>query len=70
MSPLAARADDESPRISPDRASAAVSATTVGPGVIQVESGLQYTHESIGGSPAQRRFSVQLATRGGLSDRL
>jgi hypothetical protein len=47
-----------------------VSATTVGRGVIQVESGLQYTHESLGGSPAQRRFSVQLATRGGLTDHL
>jgi len=47
-----------------------VSATTVGRGVVQVESGLQYTHESIGGSPAQRRFSVQLAVRGGVTDRL
>jgi hypothetical protein len=68
--PLAAWADDEPEPISPDRASASVSATTVGRGVIQVESGLQYTHESIGGSPAQRRFSVQLATRGGLTDHL
>src|SRR5262249_5028514 len=47
-----------------------VSATTVGRGVVQVESGLQYTHESIGGSPAPRRFSVPLAGRGGGTDRL
>jgi hypothetical protein len=47
-----------------------VAATTVGRGAIQVESGLQYTHESIGGSPAQKRFSVQLAVRGGVTDRL
>ena len=36
----------------------------------QLETGLQYSHESIGGSPAQKRFSVQLAVRGGLTDNL
>ena len=68
--PLAAWAADDSEPISPDRAGASVSATTVGRGVTQLETGLQYTHESIGGSPAQRRFSVQLAVRGGLADNL
>jgi Putative MetA-pathway of phenol degradation len=67
--PLSAWADDDSDRVSPDRAGASVSATTVGRGVTQLETGLQYTHESIGGSPAQRRFAVQLAVRGGLTDR-
>jgi hypothetical protein len=52
--------------VSPDRAGAAVAATTVGRGV----TGLQDTHESIGGSPAQKRFSVQLAVRGGVTDHL
>ena len=68
--PFTAWAADEPEPISPDRAGASVSATTVGRGVTQVESGLQYAHESIGGSPAQRRFSVQLAVRGGLTDNL
>jgi hypothetical protein len=68
--PFSAWADDEPDRVSPDRAGSSVSATTVGRGTIQVETGLQYTHESIGGSPAQRQFSVQLAVRGGLTDRL
>src|SRR5262249_27781905 len=68
--PLAAWAEDEPEPISPDRASAAVSATTVGRGVVQVESGLQYTHESIGGSPPQCQCSVQVAVRGGVTDHL
>jgi hypothetical protein len=68
--PLTAWAADDPEPISPDRAGASVSANTVGRGVTQLETGLQYTHESIGGSPAQRRFSVQLAVRGGLTDNL
>jgi hypothetical protein len=68
--PLTAWAADETEPISPDRASASVSATTVGSGVTQLETGLQYTHESVGGSPAERRFSVQLAVRRGLTDNL
>jgi len=67
--PVAARAaDDEAEPVSPDRAGASVSATTVGRGVTQLETGLIYTHESIGGSPAQKRFAVQLAVRGGLTN--
>jgi hypothetical protein len=65
--PFSAWAADDPEPISPDRASASVSASTVGRGVTQVETGLQYSYESIGGSPAQKRFSVQLAVRGGLT---
>jgi len=65
--PLTAWAADDLEPISPDRAGTSVSATTVGRGVTQLETGLQYSRESIGGSPAQRRFSVQAAVRGGLT---
>jgi hypothetical protein len=68
--PLTAWAADELEPISPDRASASVSATTVGRGVTQLETGLSYSHESIGGSPAKKQFSIQLAVRGGLTDHL
>ena len=68
--PLAARAGDELGPISPDRASASVSTSTVGRSVVQLETGVEYSYERIGGSPTQRQFSVQAAVRVGLTDRL
>jgi hypothetical protein len=68
--PLAAWAADEPEPISPDRSSGSVSTSTVGRGVVQLETGLEYSHERFGGSPTQRRFSLQAAVRGGLTDRL
>jgi hypothetical protein len=68
--PLAAWAADEPEPVSPDRAGASVSTSTVGRGVVQLETGVEHSHERIGGSPAQRRFSVQAAVRGGLTDSL
>lgn len=68
--PLTAWAADEPEPISPDRSSVSVSTGTVGRGVVQLETGVEYSHERIGGSPTQRRFSVQAALRGGLTDRL
>ena len=70
MLPLTAWAGDEPEPISPDRASGSVSTSTVGPGVVQLETGLEYSHQRFGGSPTQRRFAIQAAVRGGLTDRL
>jgi hypothetical protein len=68
--PLGAWAADEPEPISPDRAGAATSTTTVAPGAVQLETGLAYARERIGGSPTERRFSVEAAVRAGVSDHL
>jgi hypothetical protein len=56
--------------IEPGRAGAARSASTARPGEIQVELGLQYFRESVGGGPAERRLSVEAALTVGLTERL
>ena len=59
--------DDE---INPDRPDVSTSARPVGRGVIQLESGLEYTRTSLAASPAERRFAVQTTLRVGLTDAL
>lgn len=68
--PLAAGAADEPEPIAPDRAGASLSTATVGRGAIQIETGLAYGRERIGGSPTERRFAVEGALRAGLTERL
>jgi hypothetical protein len=68
--PLAAWAADEPEPISPDRAGAATSTSTVAPGAFQLESGLAYSRERIGGSPPERRFTVEAGVRAGVTDHL
>jgi hypothetical protein len=61
--------DDPEP-ISPDRAGAATNAAPVGRGVVQLETGLAYGRERIGGSPTERRLTVEAALRAGITERL
>ena len=63
-------AADEPEPISPDRAGAATNAAPVGRGVLQLETGLAYGRERIGGSPSERRFTVETALRAGITERL
>jgi hypothetical protein len=37
---------------------------------VQVESGVEYSRTSIGGSPAERRFSLDVTLRGGVTEHL
>jgi Putative MetA-pathway of phenol degradation len=60
----------ESDRIQPDRPNFSASTYTVAPGVLQIESGAQYSHTSIGGSPADREFSLDVMLRVGLTERI
>jgi Putative MetA-pathway of phenol degradation len=66
----AAGAAAESERIQTDRPSVSTSASTVAPGAVQIESGAVYSHTSIGGSPADKQFSLELTLRAGLTERL
>jgi hypothetical protein len=68
--PVGAGGADEPEPIGPDRASLANGTGTVGPGAVQVETGLQYAHERIGGSPSERRFRAEAALRVGIGGRL
>jgi Putative MetA-pathway of phenol degradation len=60
----------ESERIQPDRPSVSTSASTVEPGAVQIESGTVYSRTSIGGSPAEKQFALELTWRVGLTERL
>ena len=66
-SPFVAGADGE---ISPDRASLTSNTRTVRPGVIQIETGVEYSESRIGGGESERRFGAQLALRTGLTNAL
>jgi Putative MetA-pathway of phenol degradation len=68
--PLAAGAADEPEPIAPDRAGASTATSTVGSGAFQLEAGVAYERERIGGSPSARRFTVETGLRGGVTDRL
>jgi hypothetical protein len=59
----------ESERIQTDRPSVSTSASTVEPGAVQIESGAAYSRTSIGGSPAQKQFTLDLTLRAGLTER-
>lgn len=56
--------------IDPDRPDFTDSAATLGRGVLQIETGLEYARTSLGGSPAERRLAVETVLRVGLAERL
>jgi hypothetical protein len=66
-SPAAA---EDSERIQSDRPSVSASTYTVQPGAVQIESGVAYSHTSVGGSPAERQFSLDVTLRTGLTEHL
>ena len=68
--PLGAWADEEVEPIAPDRASASVSANTVGRGAFQLETGFAYLTERVGGAPTERRFRIEAGLRAGVTERL
>ena len=59
----------ESERIQTDRPSVSTSASTVPPGVLQMEGGAGYSYTSIGGGPAEKQFTLDLTWRAGLTER-
>jgi opacity protein-like surface antigen len=67
---VSAAAAAESDRIQPDRPNVSASTYTVAPGVVQIEAGAQYSHTSIGGSPADRQFFLDVLLRAGLTERI
>jgi outer membrane putative beta-barrel porin/alpha-amylase len=68
--PLGAWAADEPEPIAPDRAGASLSTSTVGRGVVQLETGQAYERERIAASPSDRRFTVEAGLRVGVTERL
>jgi Putative MetA-pathway of phenol degradation len=72
MAPLAhaASADDVVRPIDPDRPDLTNGTATVGRGVLQIETGVEYSRTSVGGAPTEQRFSVPLVLRFGVLDRL
>ena len=60
----------ESERIQTDRPSISNSANTVPPGAFQIESGAEYSRTSVGGSPADRVFALDVTLRAGLTERI
>lgn len=65
-----AEASAEPERIQVDRPSVSTSASTVPPGAMQIESGLEYSRTSIAGSPDERRFTLDVTLRAGLTERI
>lgn len=63
----AARGEGE---IAPDRPDLTNGTKTVAPGVLQIETGLQYARTRVGGGESERRLGLQLALRTGLTDTL
>ena len=59
----------EPDRIVSDRPSVASGATTVPPGAFQIESGVEYARARVGGSPDERRFSLEATLRVGITER-
>ena len=68
--PVGLWAAEEPEPIAPDRAGASLSTETVGAGAVQLETGIVYERERIGGSRTDRRFVVETALRGGLTEGL
>lgn len=60
----------ESDRIQTDRPSVSNSTSTVPPGAFQIESGVEYSRTSVGGSPAERQFTLDATLRVGLTERI
>lgn len=65
--PCAAVGDGE---ISPDRPDVTSGTTTVAPGVVQIETGVEFEKARVGGRASDRRLGLQAALRTGLTDRL
>lgn len=65
---IAAAQDD--PALEVDRPDVSNSTATVGPGVFQLETGVEYARSSAAASAAERRFALQVTLRAGLTDRL
>jgi len=68
--PVGAGAESESERIQTDRPSVSTSASTVQPGAFQIESGATYSRTSVGGSAADKQFTLELTLRAGVTERL
>jgi hypothetical protein len=66
----AGAASAEFGRIQPDRPDVSNSTSTVAPGAVQIESGAGYSRTSIGGSPAEKQFTLDVTLRVGLTERL
>jgi hypothetical protein len=60
----------ESERIQTDRPSFSNSTSTVQPGAVQIETGVDYSRTSTGGSPAERQLTLDVTVRAGLTERL
>ena len=65
LAPAAARQE-----VAPDRPDITDSAQTISPGGFQLESGIEYGRTRIGGSPAERRLSLDTTLRIGLAERI
>ena len=59
----------EPDRIVSDRPSVSTSATTIPPGAFQIESGAEYSRTREGGSPDERRLSLDVTMRIGITER-
>lgn len=66
--PAAARAEEG--QVETDRPDVTNSAKTVPAGAFQIEGGVEYARSRTGGRPAERRFSVEVTVRAGLTERL
>lgn len=56
--------------VAPDRPDVTDSTQTIAPGGFQLESGVEYERTRAGGSPTERRLSLQTTLRAGLTERL
>lgn len=65
-----AAAAEDSERIQTDRPSVSTSTYTVQSGAVQIESGVEYSRTSVGGSPTERQFSLDVTVRAGLTERV
>jgi len=64
--PAASAAEPD--RIVTDRPSVSNSANTVPPGAFQLESGAEYSRERVGGGPDERRLSLDVTLRVGITE--
>jgi len=60
----------EADRIQVDRPSVSQSTSTVPPGALQIESGVEYARTRTGGEPDERRLTLDIALRIGLTERI
>jgi hypothetical protein len=61
---------EEPARIQTDRPSVSTSTSTVPPGALQIESGVEYSLSRESGGPDERQFVLSAMLRAGLTDRL